>query len=214
MKYLVITNGSFGDLDWYRRRTGQFKKTVCADGGARYARELGIMPDWIVGDMDSISEHDRCFMEEEGVTFELHPAEKDSTDTQIALELAEREGGRDIVVWGGTGSRLDHNLSNIFSASSFLERGVDVVFESPDLSVYFVNKQLVVPGLPGDTVSLIALNSKVSGVDLSGFKYPLDRATLEMNWQWAVSNIVIDESPVVRLNSGILAVFHYKTPVP
>lgn len=214
MKYLVITNGSYGDLDWYRRRAGQFKRTVCADGGAGRARELGIIPDWIVGDMDSISEHDRRFMEEAGVSFELHPPEKDSTDTQIALELVERQGGRDIVVWGGTGSRLDHNLSNILSALSFIERGVDIVFDSPDLTVYYVKKQLVVPGLPGDTVSLIALDGRVSGVDLSGFKYPLDKATLEINWQWAVSNIITGESPVVRLDSGILAVFHYKMPVP
>jgi len=214
MKYLVITNGAYGELDWYRSRIRNFKKKIVADGAARRARELDIIPDWVVGDMDSISEHDRRFMEDAGVSFELHPAEKDSTDTQIALELAEREGGREIEVWGGTGSRLDHNLSNIFSASSFLERGIDIVFESPDLSVYFVKKQLVIPGALGDTVSLIVLGSRVSGVDLSGFKYPLDKATLEANWQWAVSNIIIGETPVVRLESGILAVFHYKKPVP
>jgi thiamine pyrophosphokinase len=214
MKYLVITNGAYGDLDWYRSRIGKFKKKIVADGAARRARELDIIPDWVVGDMDSINELDRRFMEDAGVSFELHPAEKDSTDTQIALELAERAGGREIEVWGGTGSRLDHNLSNIFSASSFLERGIDIVFESPDLSVYFVKKQLFVPGAPGDTVSLIALGSRVSGVDLSGFKYPLDKATLEANWQWAVSNIITGENPVVRLESGILAVFHYKKPVP
>jgi thiamine pyrophosphokinase len=58
-----------------------------------------------------------------------------------------------------------------------MERGINIVFESPDLSVYFVKRQLVVPGAPGDTVSLIALGNQVSGVDLSGFKYPLDKAT-------------------------------------
>jgi thiamine pyrophosphokinase len=216
MKFLVITNGTYGDLDWYRSRikADKFEKKIVVDGGAGRARELGIIPDWVVGDMDSISEHDRRFMEDAGVSFELHPAEKDFTDTQIALELVEREGGRKIEVWGGTGSRLDHNLSNIFSASSFLERGIDIVFESPDLSVYFVKKKLIVPGAPGDTVSLIALGSKVSGVDLSGFKYPLDKATLEVNWQWAVSNIITGDYPVVRLESGILAVLHYKQPVP
>ncbi len=214
MIYLVITNGTYGDLDWYRSRINKFAKKIAVDGGARRARELGIIPDWIVGDMDSISEQDRCFMQEAGVSFELHPAEKDFTDTQIALRLAEREGGREIEIWGGTGSRLDHNLSNILSASSFLERGINIVFESPDLSVYFVNKQLVVPGAPGDTVSLIALGNRVFGVDLSGFKYPLDKATLELNWQWAVSNIITGKNPVVRLDSGILAVFHYKQPVP
>ncbi|MDD4334128.1 MAG: thiamine diphosphokinase [Desulfotomaculaceae bacterium] len=213
MKYLVITNGTYGDLDWYRSRINKFAKKIAVDGGAGRARELGIIPDWIVGDMDSISAHDRRFMEEAGVCFELHPAEKDFTDTQIALKLVEREGGREIEIWGGTGSRLDHNLSNILSALSFLERGINIVFESPDLSVYFVEKQLVVPGVPGETVSLIALNNQVSGVDLCGFKYPLNKATLEINWQWAISNIITGKNPVVRLDSGILAVFHYKKPV-
>ncbi|NLJ75883.1 MAG: thiamine diphosphokinase [Peptococcaceae bacterium] len=213
MRYLIITNGTYGDLDWYRPRVNKFKKRIVVDGGARRARELGIIPDWIVGDMDSISEQDRRFMEEAGVSFELHPAEKDFTDTQIALRLAEREGGREIEIWGGTGSRLDHNLSNIFSALSFLARGINVVFESPDLTVYFVRKQLMVPGKLGDTVSLIALNSQVSGVSLCGFKYPLNKATLNINWQWAVSNVIAEESPFVRVESGILAVLHYKGPV-
>ena len=56
MKYLVITNGTYGDLDWYRSRINKFAKKIAVDGGARRARELGIIPDWIVGDMDSISE--------------------------------------------------------------------------------------------------------------------------------------------------------------
>ncbi|NQS75585.1 MAG: thiamine diphosphokinase [Peptococcaceae bacterium] len=213
MKYLVITNGTYGDLDWYRSRIGKFEKKIVVDGGARRARQLGIIPDWIVGDMDSISEPDRRFMEEAGVSFELYPAEKDFTDTQIALRLAEREGGREIVIWGGTGSRLDHNLSNIFSALSFLARGIDVIFESPDLAVCFVRKQLVVPGKQGDTVSFIALSSEVSGVSLRGFKYPLNKATLKINWQWAVSNVITEENPLVRVESGILAVLHYKGPV-
>lgn len=214
MKFLVITNGEYGDLDWYKGRAGCFDRVVCVDGGAKRARELCIIPDWVVGDMDSISENDRKYMEEAGVCFEVHPPEKDFTDTQLALELAEREGGREIVVWGGTGSRLDHNLSNIFSASSFLMRGIDIVFESPDLAVYLVKERLVIPGSPGDTVSLIALGDRVSGVDLRGFKYPLAKATLEGNWQWAISNVITGADPTVRLDSGILAVFHYKTPVP
>lgn len=213
MKFLVITNGAYGDLNWYRGRAGLYDRIICADGGAKRARELCIVPGWVVGDMDSISKDDRKYMEEAGVCFEVHPPEKDFTDTQIALELAAREGGREIYIWGGTGSRLDHNLSNILSASLFIKRGIDIVFESPDLAVYFVKERLFIPGRPGDTVSLIALGDRVMGVDLQGFKYPLNRATLEGNWQWAVSNVITGANPVVRLDSGILAVFHYKRPV-
>ncbi len=213
MKFLVITNGTYGDLDWYRDRAGLYDRVICVDGGARRARELCIVPGWVVGDMDSISDDDRKYMEGAGVSFELHPPEKDFTDTQIALELAARKGGKEICIWGGTGSRLDHNLSNIFSAASYLARGIKILFESPDLVVHFVEERLVIPGSPGDTVSLIALGERAVGVDLRGFKYPLAKATLESSWQWAVSNIITEANPVVRLDSGVLAVFHYKTPV-
>ncbi len=214
MRFLVITNGEYGDLNWYRDKSGNFDKIICVDGGTRRARELCIVPDWVVGDMDSISKGDRKFMEQAGVCFEVYPAEKDYTDTQLALELAEKQGSKEIVVWGGTGSRLDHNLSNIFSAASFLTRGINIVFESRDLMVYLMKDRLVLPGSPGDTVSLIALGAKAEGVYLQGFKYPLNGVTLEGKWQWAVSNVIMESNPVVTVNSGILAVLHYQTPLP
>ncbi|MEG3071681.1 MAG: hypothetical protein RQM92_13350 [Candidatus Syntrophopropionicum ammoniitolerans] len=50
-------------------------------------------------------------------------------------------------------------------------------------------------------------------MSLRGFKYPLNKATLKINWQWAVSNVITEENPLVRVESGILAVLHYKGPV-
>ncbi len=214
MEFLILTNGEYSDMDWYRGKVDRFDRVICVDGGAGRARELGIIPDWVVGDMDSIGEGDRLFMKKAGAAFEVHPPEKDFTDTQIALELAAREGAREITIWGGIGSRLDHNLSNILSATSLLARGINVLFESPSPVVYLVKDRLVLPGRPGDTVSLIALGERASGVDLSGFKYPLNEATLESNWQWAISNVIKETNPVIRITSGVLAVFHYTLPLP
>ncbi len=215
MKFLIMTNGEYSDLDWYReQQAAGFDRIICADGGAGRARALGLIPDWIVGDMDSISEADRRYMEMAGVRLKKFPREKNHTDTQLALELAASEGGKKVVVWGGTGSRLDHTLSNVFSAAALLERGINVLFDSPGVTVYLVNDQLVLPGSVGDTVSLIALGDRVSGVNLQGFRYPLRDAVLESRWQWAVSNLVTEPDPVVKVASGNLAVFHYKVLIP
>ena len=210
MRFLIMTNGDYGDLNWYRGRAERFERVICVDGGARWARMLGIMPDWIVGDMDSITEADRKCMEQAGVCFKVFPQEKDFTDTQLALELALNEDCREIVVWGGAGSRLDHTLSNLFSAVLPVQKGVSVLFEAPGVDVYVINERLLLPGHPGDTVSLIVLGDKADGVVLRGFRYPLNGVVLEGRWQWAVSNVIVAKGPIVQVSSGVLAVFHYK----
>jgi thiamine pyrophosphokinase len=213
LEYLIMTNGEYGDPDWYRRRSGSFDRIICVDGGAGQARVLGITPDWLVGDMDSINPVDRTLMEEAGVRLKTFPSHKDYTDTQLALNLAAEEGAGKIVVWGGTGSRLDHTISNIFSAARFLESGIEVMFEAPTVTIYVIKDHLTLPAKVGDTVSLLVLGNKAAGVTLQGFEYPLQEALLECSWQWAVSNVVNSPNPVVEVTSGNLAVFHYKAPV-
>lgn len=213
MNYLILTNGFYGNLEWYRRQLNNFDRIICVDGGASQARALGITPDWLIGDMDSIKPADRTYMEHAGVAIKSYPEDKDYTDTQLALMLAAEEGAAKLVIWGGTGSRLDHTLSNIYSATVFLRQGIDIVFDAPDLTVYLVRDRLEVPAAVGDTVSLLALGDEAGGVTLHGFKYPLKGATLEGCWPYAVSNIVTIAHPLVIVASGVLAVFHYKTIV-
>jgi thiamine pyrophosphokinase len=213
LKYLIITNGDYGDPDWYRRHSGSFDRIICVDGGAGRARTLGITPDWLVGDMDSINPADRTYMEQAGVILKTFPRHKDYTDTQLALTLAVKEGAGKIVVWGGTGSRLDHTISNIFSAARFLENGIEIIFDAPAVTIYLIKDRLVLPAKVGDTVSLLVLGDSATGVTLHGFEYPLNGAFLEGRWQWAVSNVVSTLNPVVEVASGDLAVIHYKLPV-
>jgi thiamine pyrophosphokinase len=214
VKFLIMTNGAYDDLNWYRKqRTDCFDWIICVDGGAGWAGALSLTPHWIVGDLDSICEEDRRYMEIAGVPFKTFPCEKNHTDTQLALGLAAGEGAKKVVVWGGTGSRLDHTISNICSAAALLTRGIDVLFDSPGVTVYLVKDQLVLPGSVGDTVSLIVLGDRAAGVNLHGFQYPLRDAVLESRWQWAVSNVITEPGPVVKVASGNLAVFHYKTPI-
>ncbi len=211
MKFLIMANGKYGDLAWYKGRTELFDRVVCVDGGAGTARRLGIVPDWIVGDMDSIDEEDRASMERAGVRFAIYPAEKDFTDTQLALDLARREGAREVAVWGGTGSRLDHTLSNLFNAAKLVEDGIDVRFEAPGLTIYLVGDRLIVPGRVGDTVSVLVLGDRATGVTEEGFRYPLHQVVLDGRCQYAVSNVITKPNPSIRVATGILAVFHYRT---
>ncbi len=213
MKCLIMANGEYGSPDWYCDRAQGYDRVIAADGGAGQALRLGIVPNWVVGDLDSLAQADREKLEGLGVVFYVYSPEKDDTDTQLALRLAQKEGADEIVIWGGAGERIDHTLSNLFSAAGFVEQGIAVRFEHPLVTVYLVCDRLVVPGRVGDTVSLIALGNGAAGVSLDGFRYPLREAVLDYRRPYTVSNVIVEPDPSVRVASGILAVIHYLQPV-
>lgn len=209
MKMLILCNGEYGDPSWYRSRMSGYSRIICTDGAACMARRIGIVPDLVVGDMDSIAAEDRESLESAGARFQVYPPEKDLTDTQIAYEIAREQGASFVTVWGGTGSRLDHTLSTLHNAFMLVEQGIDVCFASPDVTIHLVRRRLALTGSPGDTVSLIVLGDRAKGITLTGFRYPLRNATLEGTWQIGVSNFMTMANPVVEVADGNIAVFHY-----
>jgi len=214
LRFLLMANGEYGELEWYRPFKDDFDRIICIDGGTDRAMALGITPWRVVGDMDSISEEARAYATSLGAAFTVVPREKDNTDFQLALELAQKAGAGSIVVWGGTGTRLDHSLSNLFSATSLVLQGIEVCFCSPREYVYLVSRHLVLPGKVGDTVSLITVGDEAGGVTLRGFQYPLDNAVLDGRWQCAVSNVIVEPNPEVTVGSGVVAVIHYHGELP
>lgn len=208
MKYLILANGEYGDFDWYRKQK-DFDRIICADAGASWALQIGLKPHLVIGDLDSINEQDRKQLEEAGCGFQVYPPEKDFTDTHLALMLAGKEGASDVTIWGGTGSRLDHTLGNLYCAASLSETGVQVHFASPTQTIYFVRDHLRLAGSPGETVSVIAVGDRATGVTLEGFYYPLSDVVLEVRSSVGISNVITEPNPLIQVAQGTLAVFHY-----
>ncbi len=210
MRFLIMANGDYGDIEWYMSQPTEFDQVILVDGGANMARRMGIKADMVVGDMDSIDEVTHTHAVMEGTRLITVPSEKDDTDTQLAFKLAIDEGASEVVVWGGIGTRIDHSLSNLFSAVAMIERGIKVRFESPDAVIHLVDDRLALSGKSGDTVSLISLGAEAHGVSITGFKYPLNQAVLEGRWQYAISNVMLEDEGRVELTKGVLAVIHYR----
>ena len=210
MSSLIMSNGEYGDSRWYVLQKANFEHIICADGAAAKAREFGIMPHILVGDMDSIDPNDLLFMEQNQVKFYRQPPEKDFTDTFLALQVAEENHWDDITIWGGTGGRLDHTLANLFGAISFVKRGMNLIFDEQGSTIYIVRDQLALPGKIGDTVSIFPMGETVTGLTLTGFKYPLENAVLEPEFPIGISNELVEKENHISVDSGILAVFHNK----
>lgn len=210
MSSLIMSNGEYGESHWYELQKNDFHHILCTDGAAAKARKWGMIPDVVVGDMDSIHPEDLDFMEKNLVKIHRYPTKKDYTDTFLALLQAEENKWDTITVWGGTGGRLDHTLANLLGTLSFVRRGMRLVFDSPELTISMIGDYLELLGTEGNTVSLFPMGGKATGVTLDGFKYPLKNALLDPELPIGISNILTKNEAHVSVESGILAVFHYK----
>lgn len=209
MQCTIMTNGEYAALFRYRTIVDSSDMIICADGGANYAYQMEIVPSCIVGDMDSIRPKVLEHYTQLEVPFMKYPKHKDFTDTQLALSVAEDKGADNITFLGSLGGRLDHTLSNLYSCMDVVQKGYHIIHYHPDYQVYIINRSLELKGTVGDIVSVISLTDYAHGVTETGFEYPLHDVILESRNPYAVSNIMTAAIAVIKVQEGMLAVFHY-----
>ena len=110
---------------------------ICADGGANHIYKTGVKPDMIVGDLDSIDDETLLYYQEQNVLFHKFSSKKDLTDTELAINFALEEGANELVLFGSTGSRLDHTLGNIMLLYKLLKQPYD---EQPEFEKWFAKR--------------------------------------------------------------------------
>jgi len=195
-------------------------RLVAADGGAAVALDLGLSPDLVVGDFDSL---DQATLErvEAICPVRRFPARKDQTDTHLAIEAALQlfpdEAAREIVICGALGDRFDHSLGLVLLLAGLATAGPTGTAASAPSSVRLVGAgqegfvlapghRLELAGRPGDTVSLLPLSPEVTGVATTGLLYPLASATLRWGETRGVSNEMTGQEASVVAGSGVLLV--------
>jgi len=204
MYALIVCNGSIIDYSFYRKFFDEADFIVCADGGALHLQRLGIKPDVLLGDFDSIeSEHLEYYMKQ-NVEILKFPAEKDMTDTELAVNTAIDRGYKNIVIIGGTGTRLDHTLSNIFLLKLMLDRGVKGRIINEYNEMFLINDSTEIEAEDGCYLTLLPLTSKVEGITTEGLYYPLRGEAIEMGSTRGVSNCFVEKKARISITSGIL----------
>lgn len=91
---------------------------IAADGGARHCLNLGIRPDLIIGDMDSIDPDTESTYS--GIVKIPFRREKDKTDSEYAIIEALKFNYSHMTIFGGIGGRIDHTIGNLWLAAVFL----------------------------------------------------------------------------------------------
>jgi thiamine pyrophosphokinase len=177
---------------------------VAADGGLDHARALGLDVAVVVGDFDSVSDEALEVATAAGTRAVRHPAEKDATDLELALDEAVGRSPSRILVLAGDGGRLDHLLGILLLLGSARYAGVLLDAEIGAASVHVIRDERELTGRPGDLVSLFALHGPAYGVRTVGLAYPLAGETLEPGSSRGVSNVFAEPTARVSIETGVL----------
>ena len=209
MRAAIFLNGSTESSDLLRHVAGCADLVVAADGGARYALEAGVVPDLVVGDMDSLGEDLAQEVERRGAALERHPARKDKMDGQLAV-LAARERGAtaaDLLCAGGGRLGALFAVPHILLAAERIGLRSTVVADRVRMFVVEAGYRTV-EGEPRESISIFPLSGPAAGVTLEGMEYPLQNASLQPGDTLGFHNELIGREATVSVGKGAVLVVH------
>ncbi len=196
----------FGAGETFAPRTfGAGDLVIAADGGYAAVVKLGIEPNVVIGDFDSLGGG------EDGISahiVKLNP-DKDDTDTLAAVKLGLRRGYTTFVIYGGVGGRLDHTVANFGTLAylnAFGARGF--LIDRNAVATVITDDKFAVPEGAHGTVSVFAYGGAATGVTLKNMKYTLDNTTLTPDFPIGVSNSTIEgKRAEISVKHGSLLIF-------
>jgi len=206
MRAIIVANGYVGQNERYDHLVRPGDLIIAADGGAVVAQQLGLKPQVVVGDMDSLPPALRDKLEKHGCLFVPHPARKDETDTELAIQYALQQGAQELFILGATGSRLDHTLANVFLLGMPELEGIKAKLVAGNTEAWLVRDELEIDGQAGDIVTLLPLGQDAIGVRTEGLEWALRDDTLRFGPARGVSNVMTSSKARVALRKGLLLV--------
>jgi thiamine pyrophosphokinase len=177
---------------------------VAADGGVDHARALGLEVALAIGDFDSASPAGVAAAEAEGARVERHPAAKDATDLELALDAALELDPARVLVLAGVGERLDHLAAALLLFGSARYADVELDAQIGPALLHVIRESRTLAGEAGELVSLLPLHGPAEGVQTEGLLYPLAGETLDAGSSRGVSNELAAERATISLERGTL----------
>lgn len=209
MKICIVLNGEIKDYDYINRivRTGSYDYIICSDGGANHAYNMDILPDYIIGDLDSIDKNIIEYYKSNNVKFEKFPTKKDETDTELCIELSDKLKAKEIHLIGALGGRIDHTIANINLLYYIRKRGIIPKIISEKEEIYIaMNEELIIDGEIGDTISILPIKNDAKDVTLKNLEYPLKNYDIKFSRPLGISNVMTNVNCNIKVNEGSLII--------
>jgi len=207
VKAIVVAGGDAAPED--AAHLAGAEMVMAADSGAGWLDSRGVLPDLVIGDMDSIDPTLLERLATQGVEVERHPAEKDASDVELALSRAVAGGADEVVILGGLGGeRLDHELANLLLLADRRWEGIELRLTRGGTTARALQggNRRELNGAAGDLVTLLPIDGDATGVRTDGLRYPLTGETLQAGRSRGLSNQVEHAPASVSLEGGTLLV--------
>ncbi len=174
--------------------------TIAADGGFLHTQALGLQPQVILGDFDSLG-----YIPQDS---RVYPVEKDDTDAMLAVRLGLERGCQEFFLYGAMdGPRLDHTIASLQTLSFLVEHGARGWLIGRDYIATVVSQEtLHFPATFQGIVSCFCLGAEIPDLTLRGLKYPLEHQPLSPSFPLGVSNAFLGQEATVTLGQGHLLV--------
>lgn len=200
MRAVIFSGGSYGKPEFYKNELKKDDFIIAADGGCSFAEKLGVKIDVAIGDFDTLSVKNVKAKE----IIKLN-CEKDYTDSFEALFLAKERGFSEVLMFGSTGTRVDHSLANIFLLKRAKDMGVNLTLFDENNIVYITESSLKLKKRENYHVSVIPI-TEVKGLTLSGLYYPLENKDAEFSDMLGISNEFSGDFCEISVKKGTVLV--------
>lgn len=200
-KALLISGGRQVSKELIKKYINRF--IIVADGGAKLLKKYELKADLLLGDLDSIDRETLCYIKENKIEIKKFPAKKDFTDTALCIDYLLEEDYKDIVILGALGTRLDHELANIYKLKMLYKLGVSAKIVDDNNEVIYVEEgEYEFEGSDKKYFSLINAGDKMS-FTTKGLYYEVENLEINvMNPSRAVSNEMLGDKAKIKINFG------------
>lgn len=176
---------------------------IGADGGYAHCEKLNLIPNIVIGDFDSLKKKPDIKN-----LIELKP-EKDDTDMMVAVKFALEKGYKTIYIYGGTGGRFDHTISNLQTLAYISKQGArGFLVGKQNTTTAITNTQMEFDKSMKGFVSVFSHDTVTTGVNLVGLKYPLENKTLKNDMPLGVSNEFMGKASTISAENGTLIIIY------
>ncbi len=177
---------------------------IATDAGYKEVLLQGKKPNIVIGDFDSSN------MPKDLDVIKLQ-IEKDDTDGQAAIEYAKEHSIDEIVIYGVTGGRLDHELCNLSLLAKAHSYGIDASAKQPDVTIFYKETGKVTFDInKGATFSIIAFGDELTITNGKGCKYPINNLKIsKYDLGRSISNIALDDKVSFEVLKGSCLIFKY-----
>lgn len=197
-KIAIIGNGFINNITYHKKLLLNVDLLICADGGANNAKKMNVIPDYIIGDLDSTT-HEILEFFKKYKTKIIEDNDQNKTDMELAIKLAESFEPKDIIILGAIGNRIDHTIANILCLNKIKSKINTKIIDDKNI-IELAYNSLDIYGEKDDIISIIPLTD-INELSYDGLKWNISNKNIEFGW-FGISNRLSKRKANIKLKKG------------